>query len=131
MIYRLTAVLGAGVLALLVASSADAFFCYNANRSENGNAHAANSKALSSVDEFLTESVGLCPAGVEHVKTGLEDAGFRTDFLINERTVMASGLEKNGKHDKLSDGQGIDHLSQEFFDEADALIGEAFGLCGP
>ena len=42
----------------------------------------------------------------------------------------AAFVEKNGKgEEKLHDGQGIDHLSEEFFAAADALIGPAFGLC--
>ena len=42
---------------------------------------------------------------------------------------MARGLERTHP-EKLSDGSGIDHLSDEFFATADPLIGEAFGLCG-
>jgi hypothetical protein len=130
MLFKVGGALVAGVVALLVVNSADAFFCYNASRSANGNAHAAKSQALVSVDEFLTGEVGLCPAGVEHVVTGLEDAGFETDFLINGNTIMAGGLEKNGKGGELlHNGKGIDHLSDEFFATADGLIGEGFGLC--
>jgi hypothetical protein len=55
-------------------------------------------------------------------------AGFRTDILINSRTIMASGLEKQHA-DQLDDGSGIDHLSEEFFAAAEPLIGEAFGIC--
>jgi hypothetical protein len=75
------------------------------------------------------EIVGLCPEGVEFVLAGLEDAGFRTDVLINFRTLMARGLERTHP-EKLQDGSGIDHLSEEFFATADPLIGEAFELCG-
>lgn len=31
--------------------------------------------------------------------------------------------------EKLDDGSGIDHLSDEFFATVDPLIGQAFGLC--
>jgi hypothetical protein len=123
---------GAGIVAgalFLSASSAFAFECYNANRSAQGNASAAGAAALVSPQEFLAEEVGLCPAGVAAVIAGLGDAGFATDFLINGRTIMASGLERSGHEGKLHDGQGIDHLSDDFFATADELIGEAFELC--
>jgi hypothetical protein len=74
------------------------------------------------------EVVGLCPAGVDFVLDGLEEAGFRTDVLINFKTLMARGLERQHP-EKLQDGSGIDHLSEEFFATVDPLIGQAFGLC--
>ena len=115
---------------MLTGGSAWAFECYNANRSDNGNAHAAGSNGLISAEEFLGDFVGLCPDGVEHVISGLEDEGFDTDFLINGHTIMAGGLQKNGKgEEKLHDEQGIDHLSEDFLETADALIGEAIGIC--
>lgn len=114
-----------------LASPASAFECYNATRSAQGNASAARSNALFSIEEILSdpEIVGLCPDGVQFVLGGLEDAGFRTDVLINFRTLMARGLEKTHP-EKLQDGSGIDHLSEEFFATVDPLVGEAFGLCG-
>jgi hypothetical protein len=119
--------------AVLVASAtpAGAFECYNAVRSAQGNQSAANASALYSFEEILAdpEIVGLCPEGVDFVIAGLEDAGFRTDVLINFRTLMARGLEKQHE-EKLHDGSGVDHLSEEFFATVDPLIGEAFGLCG-
>jgi len=117
---------------VLSVGSALAFECYNTQRSATGNAQAAQSPALQAISEILAdpEIVGLCPAGVDHVISGLEEEGFRTDVLINFRTLMAGGLERNGDpKGLLQDGKGIDHLSQEFFDVADGLIGEAFGLC--
>ncbi len=122
------------VAAFLVSGSALAFECYNANRSAQGNAHAAKAPALASFEEILAdpEIVGLCPAGVAHVIEGLAAAGYDTDSLINFRTLMAQGLEKN-VHEKsaelLDNGKGIDHLTEEFFATGDALIGEGFGIC--
>jgi hypothetical protein len=123
----------AGIAAAVVvalATPASAFECYNAIRSAQGNTSAARANALFSIEEILAdpEIVGLCPEGVEFVLAGLEDAGFRTDVLINFRTLMARGLERTHP-DKLHDGSGIDHLSEEFFETVDPLIGEAFGLC--
>jgi hypothetical protein len=104
--------------ALLVgfATPAAAYECYNAVRSAQGNQSAAKAAALMSFEEILAdpEVVGLCPEGVEFVVAGLEDAGFRTDVLINFRTLMARGLEKQHP-EKLHDRSGIDHLSEEFF----------------
>jgi hypothetical protein len=121
----------ATAVVLALATPAGAFECYNALRSAQGNMSAAQSRALFSFEEILSdpEIVGLCPEGVEFVLAGVEDAGFRTDVLINFRTLMARGLERTHP-EKLQDGSGIDHLSEEFFATADPLIGEAFELCG-
>jgi hypothetical protein len=128
-------VVGAAALAMAVvvalATPASAFECYNALRSAQGNMSAARANALFSLEKILSdpEIVGLCPEGVEFVLAGLEDAGFRTDVLINFRTLMARGLERTHP-EKLHDGSGIDHLSEEFFATVDPLIGDAFRLCG-
>ena len=118
--------------AVLVASAAPAaaFECYNAVRSAQGNQSAAGANALMSIEEILAdpEVVGLCPEGVEFVVAGLEAEGFRTDVLINFRTLMARGLERTHP-EKLRDGSGVDHLSEEFFATVDPLIGQAFGMC--
>jgi len=37
---------------------------------------------------------------VEAVLAGLEEAGYDTDIVIHWRTLMAQGLEKNGKGEK-------------------------------
>jgi hypothetical protein len=100
----------------LAGSSVLAFECYNASRPEQGNLSAANSPALVSLDEPLVMFCGVDPAGTAAIKAALAAQGFRTDVLINFRTLMAQGLEKNGKgEEKLHDGQAIDHLSEEFF----------------
>jgi hypothetical protein len=118
--------------AVLVASAAPAaaFECYNAVRSAQGNQSAAGANALLSIEEILAdpEIVGLCPEGVEFVVAGLEAEGFRTDVLINFRTLMARGLERTHP-EKLRDGSGVDHLSEEFFATVDPLIGQAFEMC--
>jgi hypothetical protein len=128
---RVTVLVGVGLgVIALSASSAYAFECYNAVRSAQGNMSAERANALYSVEEILSdpEIVGLCPDGVDFVIAGLEAEGFRTDVLINFRTLMARGLEKQHE-EKLQDGSGIDHLSEEFFATVDPLIGQAFGIC--
>jgi hypothetical protein len=125
---RLIGLVGLAMAAIVAfPTSASAFECYNAIRSAQGNQSAAQSKTLMSLSEILAdpEIVGLCPAGVESVIAGLQDAGFRTDVLINFRTLMASGLETTHP-EKLHDGTGIDHLPEEFFATIDPLIEEAF-----
>jgi hypothetical protein len=133
MITRLIVVSLAAFIALFaVAASTYAFECYNSSRSDQGNASAANAPALQSLAEILAdpEVVGLCPDGVEAVLAGLEEAGYDTDIVIHWRTLMAQGLEKNGKgEDLLHNGKGIDHLDEEFFATVDPLIGAAFALC--
>lgn len=121
--------IAAGAL-LAMAAPAGAFECYNAVRSAQGNASAAASRALLSFEEILSdpEIVGLCPEGVDHVLAGLDAEGFRTDVLINFRTLMARGLARTHP-EKLHDGSGIDHLSEDFFDTVDPLIEEGFGIC--
>ena len=117
------------VTVALTASSAFAFECYNANRSARGNEAAATSNAFFTIETALIEFEGLCPAGAQVVIAGLEDAGFRTDVLINANALMAGGLEKTGKEDKLHDGQGIDHLGDEFFATVGSLIPAAQAAC--
>lgn len=116
----------------LATGPALAYECYNASRSEQGNASAANGQALMSLAEILSTpeivEVELCPAGVQHVLDGLEAAGFRTDILISFRALMAGGLEGKDGH-LLHDGRGIDHLSDEFFGTVFPLIGEAAAGC--
>ena len=119
---------GATALALTAAialssSSAFAFHCYNESRSEQGNAAAVKSQALTSPEEALTGFCGLSDAEAADVIAELEDQGFATDFLINFHAVMAGGLERNGKgEDLLHNDKGIDHLSEEFFAALDALV---------
>jgi hypothetical protein len=128
LVIRVAAVATAALVALAV--PAGAFECYNAIRSAQGNQSAAGSNALFSFEEILSdpEIVGLCPDGVAFVLAGVEAAGFRTDVLINFRTLMARGLERTHP-EKLQDGSGVDHLSEEFFATADPLIEQAFGMC--
>lgn len=131
---RRIAVSGVASLAAfaLATGPALAHECYNASRSEQGNASAAGSPALMSFQEILgtPEIIGvdLCAAGIDQVLAGLQAAGFRTDVLINGRALMAGGLEDTNP-DLLHDGQGIDHLSEAFFATVFPLIGAAAASC--
>lgn len=128
LVVRIAGIATAALVAF--AAPAGAFECYNAVRSAKGNQSAARSNALFSFEEILAdpEIVGLCPDGAQFVLDGLEAAGFRTDVLINFRTLMASGLDRTHP-EKLQDGSGVDHLSEEFFATVDPLIEQAFGMC--
>ena len=127
---RLIRKFGATALALtaalaLTGSSAFAFECYNASRSERGNEAAAKAQALISAEEALALFCGLDAEEAAVVIAELEDEGFKTDFLINGHGLMAGGLVRNGKgEEKLQDGQAIDHLSDEFFGALFTLVPE-------
>ena len=123
---------GATVIAtvVLTASSAFAFECYNANRSAQGNAAAAGANGFFTIEDALINFEGLCPAGAQVVIDGLAAAGFETDLLINAHALMAGGLEKSDKGEELlADGQGIDHLSDEFFETVGSLIPAGHAAC--
>jgi|GEM_PF-6587063 len=126
---KLSAVALAAVGALsLTAGSAFAFECYNASRSDQGNAAAAKAPALISAEEALGMFCGLDSEAAAEVIAAMEADGFDMDFLINGQTLMAGGLERNPKHAaKLDDSQGIDHLSDEFFIALFTLVPECAG----
>lgn len=107
---RLATVVGAMLTILaLTATAAFAHICYNASRSDTGNANAARSQALGSGTEFLglLQSVG-CTAEADALEAALTADGLDpANILVNERAVMARGVV--GKSQSL-DGRGIDHL---------------------
>ena len=86
---RFIGVVGLAVAAIVAfPTSAGAFECSTRptrSAPAQGNQSAAKSAALQSFSEILAdpEIVGLCPEGVDFVIAGLEEAGFRTDVLIN------------------------------------------------
>ena len=121
-----TAGASATVALALTGGAALAHECYNASRSDQGNASAAKSQALVSAEEALGFFCGLEADEAATVLAELEDQGFETNFLINSHALMAGGLERNGKGgEKLHDGQAIDHLGEEFF----AALGELAPSC--
>lgn len=117
MIRRLSTLV-ATTMALLIlgATGASAHECYNASRSDTGNAHAVNGQALVSYDELLTL---LCPAGAAIVDAAVTANAFDTDgILVNANTVMGGGKA-------ATDGRAIDYLPAWFTES----IGAAFGTC--
>ena len=99
---------------VMLASSAFAHYCYNASRSEKGNAGAANSAAWMPVADLLAGEFGLCDEEIDYV---LE--GYPKGMLVHGRTVLAQGAEGT---EVVSDGKGIDHA------DVDAIIARVFTI---
>ena len=133
MFKRVGFVLGAAAATVaMTASTAFAHECYNARRSAQGNESAAGGNGFFTIETALIQFEGLCPEGAAMVIDGLQDAGYRTDVLINAHALMAGGLERNGKGgDKLHDGLGIDHLGEEFFGTLESLMPAGVAACTP
>lgn len=111
----------AAVTILLTTGPAMAHECYNASRSDTGNAHAANGQGLSSFDELLG---ALCDEGDALVLAAVADTGFDTEgVLVNVNAVMGGGALENGN--KSTDGSDIDYLPGQ----VTGAIGAAFGTC--
>ena len=103
-------------LLILSATAASAHECYNASRSETGNAHAVNGQALVSYDELLGL---LCPDGAAIVEAAVTENAFDTDgILVNSNALMGAGKQ-------ATDGHAIDYLPGWFSES----IGAAFGTC--
>lgn len=119
---RMSVYASAMVLTLaLSGSTAFAFHCYNASRSDQGNASAAKAPALATPGDLLVAFCGVDPADVEGILDELEDEGFETDILINAHAIMAGGLQGKDQGEELLDNdKGIDHLGGDFF----AALGE-------
>lgn len=101
---------------LLGTTGAVAHECFNASRSDTGNANAENGQALVSYDELLGL---LCPAGSSMVAAAVDEHDFDTEgILVNANTVMGGGKAE-------TDGRGIDYLPGWFSES----IGAAFGTC--
>ncbi len=117
MIRRVTTLLGtATAMVILTATGASAHECYNASRSDAGNAHAVAGQTLASYDELLAI---LCPAGDAIVSGAVAAHNFDTDgILIKTNALMGAGKQE-------TDGQAIDYLPDWF----SASIGQAFGAC--
>jgi hypothetical protein len=118
---RFTVFTGIVAAVVLMATPALAHECFNASRSDTGNANAVNGQALVSYEELLGL---LCPAGAALVETAVAETGFDTEgVLVNSNALMGGGAHHNGL--KTTDGHDIDYLPEE----VSAAIGQAFGVC--
>lgn len=120
----LTVLVSAVAIMMLTATSAFAFHCYNASRSETGNTQAAaNSQALESVGTLLDQVRGFCPAvsdEADDVEDAIVNEGLDPDqVVVHTKTLMASGAEGTGV---LHDGRGIDHLPPSVLAELHELF---------
>ncbi|GAA1770224.1 hypothetical protein [Agromyces humatus] len=116
------AVLGTG-------AAAYAHECYNANRSEKGNAGASNSQTWLTVhvDEL---TAGLSEADAECVLDAYAATGAPSSFTIKIKGANGSGgtigANNPNRDVKAADGKGID----EIFAAHGADIAGSFGVCG-
>jgi hypothetical protein len=140
MLSRMLTNVGAGValaaaLALGTGAAAYAHECYNANRSEQGNAKAgANSEAWFTLvvndliqgdanSGFITQEQADC------IKAEYATTGAPSSFtLMVKGAVGQDGLlaGHNPNAEKASDGKGIDHVLAA---HGDAIFG-SYGICG-
>ncbi|WP_156409719.1 hypothetical protein [Nocardioides sp. Soil796] len=105
-------------LLILGVTGASAHECYNASRSDTGNANAVNGQAMVSYGELLAE---LCPAGAAIVEGAVAANGFDTDgILVNSNALMGGGRQ-------ATDGQAIDYLPTWFSESVGAAFGTCFG----
>ncbi|WP_353827928.1 hypothetical protein [Agromyces sp. SYSU T0242] len=123
---------GVGLAAALSLGSGMAAYaheCYNANRSDKGNAGASNSQAWYTIvvaDEVAGE---LPPDLAECVLGEYYGAGGPASFTIHVKGANGQGgtIGSNNPHEgKSSDGQGID----EIFDAYGTIIFGAYEACG-
>jgi len=133
MISRTMTNIGAGIglaaaLTLGSGMAAYAHECYNANRSEKGNAGASKSQAWFTV-YFEELTMGLDPADAECVTDAYASTGAPMSFTIhvkgaNGQDGVVAG--NNPNEGKSSDGKGID----EIFAAHGADLFFAFDSCG-
>ena len=127
-------------LGLVVGSSSAAFahHCFNASRSAQGDAGAAQSNGwftLTLADLFAdavenSDEFGLPPAQLSQVPAmvaAAEADGVPESFTILAHSTAASGTLKKDGAKQVADGRGID-----FFDNAyiDQLIGAYLSVAG-
>ncbi|WP_353816010.1 hypothetical protein [Agromyces sp. SYSU T00266] len=133
MISRTMTNIGAGIglaAALTLGSGAAAYAheCYNANRSEKGNAGASNSQAWLTV-YFEELTFGLEEADAECVTDAYASTGAPMSFTIHVKGANGNDgvVAGNNPHEaKAADGKGID----EIFAAHGADLFYAFDSCG-
>jgi hypothetical protein len=129
--FRRAAVSGAAALTALVlsAGAASAHECFNASRSDAGNAGASNSQAwfTFSVEEFaysgeeFPAELGDC--FLENWYAGGGPASFTVH--VKGAKGVDGVLAQPAKPSTLSDGHGIDHIEDAYGE----LLGASVGAC--
>ncbi|MBM7503256.1 hypothetical protein ACFPER_07220 [Agromyces aurantiacus] len=121
------ALAAAGVLAS--GAAAYAHECYNADRSEQGNAGASHSQAWWTLDVAAALTEELSPDDAECVLEAYEATGAPTSFTIMVKGAVGQDgtiASKNPHEEKASDGSGID----EIFANYGAEIVGSYEACG-
>ena len=122
---------GAAALFVSTAGSAWAHECYNASRSEQGNAGASHSQVwftfsvvdfANSGEEFPAE---IADCFLEHWFAG----GGPESFTVHVKGANGTDgvVAENAPADRLGDGHGIDHIEDAYGD----LFGSSVGACLP
>jgi hypothetical protein len=132
----------AGFALVMAATPAFAHECYNASRSEKGNASIAeHSNSFIDFDSVLLgfatdpEGLGLCAPGAAYLLDAFHASDFDTSIVISIRALQAGGLLQEGKNAQAasnsSNGKGIDHLenNEQVNEIIGANIGAAAALC--
>jgi len=115
------------VLVLAIGGTAFAHECFNASRSDKGNAGAAGSNGWFTLS--LEELYGFVVASHDDPEFNLPSAdpalipdmvdaaialGVPDGFLLNAHTTAAGGLEGHDRNGVLADGKGIDHFPEVY-----------------
>jgi hypothetical protein len=134
---RFAAVAATSVALLVPAGTALAHECFNASRSEQGNAGAANSQRWLTVhlSEFFGDpSIGLSEAQQQQALALAQERGIPSSFTIFIGTHTIGSNPKTGeptpafgRNGKAADGKGIDHIFEAYGDELIAIVIEVGG----
>lgn len=128
----LTLALTAGIVAA-TPGAALAHECFNASRSETGNANATHSGnwetlTLEHLYETVHEFVGgrpLTPQEVDQAVGMATAQGVPSSFTVFHGGMLPRSTGTNATGTKISDGKGIDHFASGY---GDTLIGIYFAL---
>ncbi|HET6817282.1 MAG TPA: hypothetical protein VFH66_08685 [Mycobacteriales bacterium] len=131
---KLAAVAVTTVTALgATAGAANAYDCFNASRSAQGDVSAAaNSGNWWSVPEILSALAGLSPDQVDQVMAVVnQDPRVPANFTVFLNPAHVGELATNMRADLATNGKGIDHSDDYPTPVFDALIEDVFiGLGG-
>ena len=120
----------AATLAILTfgAGAASAHECFNASRSDQGNASvAAHSNAWEqvSLDTILTQFIGVPQPVADCVEAQAPAAGIPSSFVFGGKQSASTGViaENNPNTQLFSNGKGVDHAEDAYGAALGALIG--------
>jgi hypothetical protein len=113
------------------AGAANAYDCFNASRSAQGNTSAANSGNWWSVPEILTALAGLSPDQVTAAMAVInQDPRVPANFTVFLNPAHVGELATKMRDDLATNGKGIDHSDDYPTPVFDALIEDVFTALG-